>query len=116
MNGWYGLGLVFVLAMLRWLSLLVVRNVAHQRTRTVDLFQKYDSGQLMGKSHGGNAQQQVGPLPDAIVQPAVSPENEGHAVRLRDRQSLEPLRKLQRIHRLPSLIEGHRVAIRGDGL
>lgn len=70
----------------------------------------------MRKGHGGEAQQQVGPLPDALIQSAVSPEDKGQTMRLVDGQSLEPLRKLQRIHRLTSLIEGNRVTILRDGL
>src|SRR5262249_36013283 len=73
-----------------------------------NLFQKNDSSQLMGKGHRRQAEHEVGALANGLVESYVPSQHERDAVGLVDRQSLEPLRKLQRIQRSPSLIENDR--------
>src|SRR4051794_39667744 len=60
MCSWYGCALSFVFAIAfairARLSLLVVRNVPHQRAGAVDLFQQDDASQLMRERHGRKAE------------------------------------------------------------
>src|SRR5438034_1315603 len=93
------------------ISLLVVRNVAHQRAGAVDLFHQDHAGQLMRERHRRKGKQLVGTLANRVVEPDIAAHDEGDAVRLVDGQSLQPLRKLQRIKWLTSLVENNRVAL-----
>src|SRR5262245_60252851 len=113
-NGWYGLdfaafaraGMVETV-----ISLLVVRNVAHQRARAVDLFHQHRSGELMRQRHGREGEELVGTPANGVVEADVAAHHERDAVRLVDGESFQPLSKLQRIKRLASLVEDHRVPL-----
>src|SRR5260370_373733 len=86
-------------------SLLVVRDVAHQRTCPIDLFHQHQTRDLVRERHGREAQDEAGAFPDGVVETDVAPHDERDAPGLLDRQPLEPFRKLQRVHRLPALVE-----------
>ena len=97
-------------------SLLVVRDVAHQSTGSINLFQKDDPSQLMWKRHRRQAQQEIGLIADSIREADIPSQHERDAMGLLYRQSLEPLCKLQRLHRAPSLVEDNRVPSLRDRL
>src|SRR5712691_7595822 len=59
----------------------------------------------MREGHLREAQQQIGAFPNGLGESNISSQHERDTMRLVHRQPLEPLRKLQRIHRPPSLIE-----------
>ena len=83
---WYGFAFSFVFAIAfairARLSLLVVRNVPHQRAGAIDLFQQDDAGQLMRERHGRKAEDVIGALPDGLVESDVPAHDEIDAVRL----------------------------------
>src|SRR4051794_22532517 len=101
MKGWYGpVFVAFARAgILTRFSLLVVRNVAHQRAGAVDLFQKHYARELVRQRHRREAEELVGARANGVVEPDVASHHEDDAMWLVDGQSLQPLRKLQRIKR-----------------